>query len=39
LHWVNAGHASLLFAKRGLIVDTIVESFDRLDAAHEAGPR
>jgi hypothetical protein len=36
MHWVNAGHASLLFTKRDLIVGTVVESFDRLAAAREA---
>lgn len=33
MHWVNAGHASLLLTKRDRIVSTIVESFDRLEAA------
>jgi hypothetical protein len=37
MHWVNAGHASLLFTRRDLIVGTVVESFDRLDAARQAG--
>jgi hypothetical protein len=36
MHWVRAGHASLLFTKRDLIVGTVVESFDRLAAAREA---
>ena len=36
MHWINAGHASLLFTKRDLIVSTVVESFDRLTAAREA---
>jgi hypothetical protein len=31
MRWVNAGHATLLFTKRDLMVETIVESFDRLE--------
>jgi hypothetical protein len=31
MHWVNAGHASLLLTKRDRIVATVVESFERLD--------
>jgi hypothetical protein len=31
MRWVNAGHASLLFTKRDLMAEVIVESFDRLE--------
>ncbi len=31
MQWVRAGHASLLFTKRDLMADVIVESFDRLE--------
>jgi hypothetical protein len=31
MNWVSAGHASLLLTKRDRIVETITESFDRLD--------
>ena len=33
LHWVNAGHASLLFTKRDLMASVIIESFDRTEQA------
>ena len=31
MEWVNAGHASLLLTKRDRIVQTVVESFERLE--------
>ncbi len=31
MDWVNAGHASLLLTKRDRIVQTVVESFERLE--------